>query len=212
MVKRNGQYHRLRLALSTVGMFVIATPGVRAFDSPSPAEIKEITSSWVCKWCPYSKNTESEGAVTAGAGYISNDSYKNGDYTGLDEKGVYSIGELQYNSRSPENAVIEIRGNELGTDARDLSVTGRNGGSISGKFEYSELPKLNLDTARTPYTGSAHQQLPAGWTTGSDTQNMPQLASALHNVDVYTNRKTFTLSGNLQHMTKHRSADNFPTM
>ena len=184
--------------LSIVGFFVLEVPFVFAFEAPSSEEIEAITSSWVCKWCPYPDKSESSGELAAGIGYVSNDSYKNGDYTGLDEKGVYPIGELEYKHRSPENTSVDVLGSELGTDSRQLTVSGRNGGAIQGEINYIELPKLNLDTARTPYNGDAHQQLPAGWVTGNDTQNMPQLAGALHNVDVYTNRKTIALSVNYQ--------------
>jgi len=172
--------------------------GASAIEVPTDVEIEEITSNWVCKWCPYPDKSESSGEVAAGVGYISNDSYKNGDYTGLDEKGVYPIGEIEYKYRSPQNSTVDVVGAELGTDSRQLTLSGRDGGSLQGEFSYSELPKLNLDTARTPYSGSAHQQLPTGWVDGTDTQNMSQLSNALHDVDVYTNRKTYKLSASYQ--------------
>jgi len=192
------QVRKYLFAYSVAVMTVANASTVVATDALSPEEIKEVTSKWVCKWCPYPDQTQSNGEVGIGAGYISNDSYRNGDYTGLDEKGVYPIGEVQYNSRSSDNASVEVRGTELGTDSRELSLSGRDGAAWQGSINYSELPKLNLDTSRTPYSGSSHQQLPAGWATGSDTQNMPQLSNALHNVDVYTNRKTFMFSGSFQ--------------
>ena len=185
------------LTLLLSGGFIFFCSGVSALDAPSAEEISNITANWACKWCPYPDQKQSEGEVTAGAGYVSNDSYKQGDYTGRDEKGAYLIGGLEYDYRTPEQTNITVQGAELGTDARNISIEGRAGQS-SGGFSYSELPHLTHDTARTPYRGDAHQQLPAGWVAGSNTQNMTQLASALRDVDVYTQRKTFSINASYQ--------------
>jgi MtrB/PioB family decaheme-associated outer membrane protein len=194
-----GNQHRiLALAVAMPGFFFVAANDAQAVDTPTAAEIKAISENWVCKWCPYPEQAQSAAEITAGAGYVSNDSYKHGDYTGLDEKGVYFIGDAEYSYQSPQHTYIDVTGSELGTDARDVSVKGRSQGELSGGFGYSELPKLNLDTARTPYTGEARQQLPAGWTDGGTTQAMPQLAGALHAVDIYSHRKTFTLGATYQ--------------
>lgn len=182
------------LALA-IGMLVT---DALASDAMTTQDIKEISAGWVCKWCPYPDKKESEGQVNAGAGYVSNDSYRHGDYTGLDEKGVYVIGDLQYGYRAPDQTYVDISGNELGTDARDLSVDARTGGVLSGNVTYSEIPKLNSDTARTPYRGGAHQQLPGSWVTGATTQTMPQLANSLRDVNIYTQRETFSLAASYQ--------------
>ncbi len=191
--------HRLirTVALSVLG-FAFGVQDILAVENPTAAEIKSITENWVCKWCPYPDQAQSDAQITAGAGYVSNDSFKHGDYTGRDEKGVYLIGDAEISYQSPEQTYIDVTGSELGTDARDMSVDGRMQGGISGGFSFSELPKLNLDTARTPYYGSTSQQLPSGWTTGGTTQTMPQLAGALHNVDIYTQRKSFLLEARVQ--------------
>lgn len=190
--------HSKLLMAITISWFAIVADVAQAVEVLSVEEIKDISENWVCKWCPYPEKAESVGEVTAGAGYVSNDSYKHGDYTGLDEKGVYLIGDAEYSYQSPQQTYIDVTGAELGTDARNVSIESRAQGGLAGGFSYSELPKLNIDTARTPYYGSDSQQLPAGWTTGGTTQAMSQLASALHNVDIYTNRKTFALAATFQ--------------
>lgn len=194
-MKNSFRYISNLLIMLSTSLFV---SNVVASDTLTSQEIKEISANWVCKWCPYPDKKESEGELNAGAGYISNDSYKHGDYTGLDEKGAYLIGDVQYSSRASDQTQLDVNASELGTDARDLSVAGRTGGVFSGNVSYSEIPKLNSDTARTPYRGGSHQQLPAGWTTGGTTQAMPQLASSLRDVNLYTQRKTFALAANYQ--------------
>ena len=186
-------------AAAIIGLvFAAGSLDAMATDVPTAAEIEVISANWVCKWCPAPENEKSETQLTAGAGYVSNDSYKNGDYRGLDEKGFYLIGDAQYAYSSPEKTFVDVSAAELGTDARDVSIRGRMSGGTSAGFSYSELPKLNLDTARTPYYGDTNQQLPAGWAAGGTTQAMPQLAGALHNVDIYTNRKTFSIDAKIQ--------------
>lgn len=185
-------------ALLSAGLCMILSLTVQASDELSAEEIADITSNWVCKWCPYPKQSKIDAEVSAGVGYVTNDSYKQGDYTGLDEEGAYPIAGFAADYRAPGQTQISVSGNELGTDARDLSLAGRSGGKFSGKLGYSEIPHLTSDTARTPYNGSTHQQLPAGWTTAVSTQAMPQLASSLHDVDTYTNRKTFSVAASFQ--------------
>ena len=47
------------------------------------------TSQWVCEYCPFEKGLK--GTLDLGLGNVSEDSYKFGEYTGLNEKGVFLI-------------------------------------------------------------------------------------------------------------------------
>ena len=79
------------LKIAVLTYTVVLSPTLSA-ETPTAEEIKNISANWVCKWCPYPDNSVTETEVTAGAGYVSNDSYKHGDYTGLEDKGAYLIG------------------------------------------------------------------------------------------------------------------------
>ncbi|WP_455208505.1 MtrB/PioB family decaheme-associated outer membrane protein [Kaarinaea lacus] len=165
---------------------------------PDETEIAQITSSWECKWCPYEDAAISAGEVNAGAGYVSNDSYKHGDYTGLNEEGAYFVGDLDYGYRGSTGTYSNVEAYDLGLDSRRIMADGGKQGQIDAEVKYSELPKLNLDTARTPYAVGANQTLPPGWDITTD------LANALHYVDISTQRKTLDLSADY-HQTKSLS-------
>jgi MtrB/PioB family decaheme-associated outer membrane protein len=151
------------------------------------AEMARITESWECKWCPYEDATASAGEVNAGAGYVSNDSYKHGDYTGLYEKGAYLVGDLDYGYQGSTGTYSNVEAYDLGLESRRIMVDGGKQGTIDAELKYSELPKMNLDTARTPYAVGVYQTLPPGWDITTD------LNSALHYVDISTQRKTLDL-------------------
>lgn len=178
------------------GLLILAVaPSVFAEGQLDAARIREISANWQCQWCPYDDNAASQGEIEAGAGYVSNDSYKHGDYTGLEKKGAYAIGNLEHTYRGPRGRYSDVEVSDLGLDSRQVRVQGGMQGSATAQFNYSELPKLNSDTARTPYSGSSRLQLPAGWTPQADTQSMTQLASALHDVNVMTERRSYAVSG-----------------
>ncbi|WP_455197487.1 MtrB/PioB family decaheme-associated outer membrane protein [Kaarinaea lacus] len=172
--------------------------------SMDETEMQGITANWECKWCPYEETASSAGEVNAGAGYVSNDSYKHGDYTGLNEKGAYFVGDLDYGYRGGKGSYSNVEAYDLGLDSRRIMADGGKQGQIDAEVKYSELPKLNLDTARTPYAVGANQTLPAGWVSASDTGGMTELANSLRFADISTQRKTLDLSGDY-HQTKSLS-------
>jgi hypothetical protein len=46
-------------------------------------------SDWICKYCVFEEGWS--GEVEGGAGYVSDDSYKFGEYNGLQDKGAYPV-------------------------------------------------------------------------------------------------------------------------
>jgi len=165
-----------------------------AFAQPDNTEIEKITANWECKWCPYEDTAKSSGDVVAGAGYVSNDSYKFGDYTGLNEKGAYFVGDLNYGYRGNNGSYSDVEAYDLGLDSRSILASGGKQGMFDAEVGYSELPKLNLDTARTPYAVSNNQTLPSTWVAAPNTSGMTDLANALHYSDIYTHRNTLDIA------------------
>ncbi len=47
-------------------------------------------SSWVCKYCEFEQGLS--GEVEGGVGYVSNNSFKFGEYNGLNDNGAYPVG------------------------------------------------------------------------------------------------------------------------
>ncbi len=140
--------------------------------------------------------------VQGAIGYNSDDAYRAGRYNGLTDEGAFIDGSFRYLQRGPwdgeDLSYIEVEGDHLGLDRRSL----HGAGGVQGKF------KLHLDFQQTPYRGfqsrspynSTNPQsltLPPNWTSNppqfanSATQNLPDLASSLHGIDIKTDRTRY---------------------
>jgi MtrB/PioB family decaheme-associated outer membrane protein len=155
---------------------------------------KPDTSKWECKDCPAPQHGWS-GSVDVGAGNVSDSSAKFGEYTGLNKKGGYFIGDGAARYRGPDAYYWNINASDLGLDSRSLDAEGGRQGKYKLILKYDELPHFLSDTAQTPFIGSggASLRLPAGFpaaTTGA----MP-LAGTLQQVDLSTQRKRLALGG-----------------
>ena len=141
--------------------------------------------------------TESE--IELGAGTVSDDSFKFGDYRGLGEAGGYGIANLRVLDRNADGTgYFEITGRDLGLSSRSLKIEGGAQGDYSLRLEYDELPKLHSDSYQTPYigAGSTNLTLPAGWVVGAQgtgTTAMTQLNASMQDFDVETQRKKLGL-------------------
>ena len=156
----------------------------------SQSKIDKLTENWTCKWCPYKKEAFKKGEIEAGIGSTSNDSFKYGSYTGLDEQDVHLIGNGKYEYKDSDSNYAEIEARDIGLDSRQFEVAGGLQGKYDLELQYSMLPSLHSDTARTPYRGGVNQRLPVGWVQGTNTVGMTELANSLRDVDIYSERKT----------------------
>jgi len=136
-----------------------------------------------------------DGSVEAGVGWVSEDSFQFGEYTGLDESGPYFIGNVEATMRAPydgdSTAYFELRGNNLGLDSRSVYLEGGRQGRFSIYGEYDAIPHLRFDDGQTPFVGagSTDLTLPAGWVQGSDTAGLTNLNASLRDVDIETKRE-----------------------
>jgi MtrB/PioB family decaheme-associated outer membrane protein len=113
--------------------------------------------------------TQPTNKVEAGVGYVSQDSFKFGEYNGLFNKGFYGILNLDvrgggtYDSNDPTR--WRITGNNLGLDTRDASVEYGQQGRFRINFGYDELRRNRSDTFQTPYLGAGSDMLtlPSNW-------------------------------------------------
>ncbi len=169
----------------------ICLPVVLASTAPASAQPpnKDVdTSQWQCKWCP-GEERKVEGDVKGGLGYVTNDSYKFGDYTGLNEKGAYILADANVSGRNEKGAYYNLNATNLGLDSRFIGVEGGWQGLAQFDISYDQLPKLNSDTARTPFTGNSVQRLPSGWVPAQNTSGMTALTSSLRDVNLSTERR-----------------------
>jgi MtrB/PioB family decaheme-associated outer membrane protein len=113
--------------------------------------------------------TQPTNQVEAGVGYVSQDSFKFGEYNGLFNKGFYGIfnfdvrGGGTYDSNDPTR--WRITGTDLGLDTRDVSAEFGQQGKFKINFGYDELRRNRSDTYQTPYQGAGSDTLtlPSNW-------------------------------------------------
>lgn len=167
-------------------LFVLTALGAwSAVESSAVAAVD--TSQWKCESCPFEKEGGG-GSVEVGAGAVSDDSARFGDFTGLQRKGAFVVlgGNARY--RGDNGVYGTLEASELGLDSRALAFDGGREGLYTLKLGYAEIPRHQNDGAMTPFlgTGGAQLSLPAGFP-AVDTTAMP-LATTLHPVDLGAKR------------------------
>jgi MtrB/PioB family decaheme-associated outer membrane protein len=159
-------------------------------DKPAaPTQPAVDTSQWVCKFCTFPKGWS--GEVELGAAYVSDDSFKFAEYTGL-EKGGYAVGNLTAQYNNPDNANHwDIFLTNLGFPYRAAEVEGGKQGSYKLRLYYNELPHRISDSAATPFIGTGGDSLvlPSGWVRAPSTGGMTALPGSLQEVDIENTRK-----------------------
>ncbi len=118
------------------------------------------TSGWKCKYCEYEDGYS--GELDVGLGWVSEDSFKFGEYNGLNEEGGYFIGNARVLYRGQEDGrYYDLHAHDLGLDTRSLSIEGGLQGHYDVFLRYDELPHYISDSAQTPFTGAG-----PGWVNG----------------------------------------------
>lgn len=147
------------------------------------------TSNWRCKFCEFEEGWYSD--FTLGIGYVSDDSFKFGEYNGLHEKGTHLIADGNARYRSEDAMYLDLSLSDLGLDSRSLGIEGGRQGRYDLYLRYDEIPHFVSDSGSTPYLGSGGDRLtlPAGWVTAGGTPNMTALDASLRGIDIETERK-----------------------
>lgn len=145
------------------------TPAVPATDAGATQPAPAASTEEAIDNADLIEQTTPANYVEVGAGNVSKDSFKFGEYNGLERKGVYGVGNLDLRgggSYDSDNAQRwRIKGTNLGLDTRD--VTGEYGqqGKFRFNFGYDELLRNRSDSYQTPYFGSGTNNLtlPGNW-------------------------------------------------
>jgi MtrB/PioB family decaheme-associated outer membrane protein len=147
------------------------------------------TSHWACKFCPFEQGLS--GSVELGAGYVSDDSAKFGEYNGLDKQGGFAIANAGARYRRRDGSWLDLTLADLGLDTRSVGIAGGRQGSYTLSLNYRELQHAITASAVTPFlgAGTGTLSLPAGWIRGSTTGSMPALSGSLQRAELGTQRK-----------------------
>ena len=170
-------------------------PADSRFNETPASEID--TSRWRCRFCPDNAEQPWLVEIETGAGYVSNDSFKFGEYNGLYEKGLFPVLGVDAQYRDGEANYLDVGAIDLGLDNGRLELEGGRQGQYRVDLLLDQIERRELDTARTPYRGSTSQVLPSGWVTGSTTAGMTTLENDLEARDFSTRRRILRLDGRL---------------
>jgi len=189
---------------------ITSPPSLVAADDESSAIPAVDTSKWKCKYCEVEEGWS--GDITPGIGYVSDDSFKFGEYNGLNEQGTYLIADANLRYRDEDAGYLDLSISDFGLDTRSLSVEGGRQGSYELFLNYDELPHFISDSGSSPYLGigSDSLTLPPAWVAAGSTGGMTGLVPSLQEVDLETKRKqlgagvTFTIDSPWEYTIKFR--------
>ncbi len=155
------------------------------------------TSRWPCKYCPFEETRSF--SPNLGAGYVSDDSAKFGEYTGLNEEGAYVVADADGRYRSKDGLWLDLSAVDLGLDSRYVGIEGGKQGMYQLHLSYKQLPHNISDTALSPFIGfgTSSLTLPSNWVPAGTTTTMTALDASLRGVDLETERRLFDLGASL---------------
>jgi MtrB/PioB family decaheme-associated outer membrane protein len=136
----------------------------------APALAQELPNfeEWQCRFCPFPEQGLSGSAGTTVL-HVSDDSARFGDYTGLDEDGVYVNPNANLTYRGADGYAVVLDARDVGLDSRAMELRAGRQGSWVVELSWDEIPRRADDTGRTSYSGlgSDTLTLPDGWVRGN---------------------------------------------
>jgi MtrB/PioB family decaheme-associated outer membrane protein len=118
---------------------------------------------------PARQLTQPTNKIEFGGGYVSDDSFKFGQYNGLFNKGLYGILNIDVRSADALDSESAIRwrinATDLGLDTRKVAAEVGQQGKFRINVGFDEFRSNRSDTYQTPYLGAGTNNLvlPAGW-------------------------------------------------
>jgi len=168
--------------------------------NPVIAEEEAEPSIYGCKQCV--KYTGWRGTIDFGAAYINNDSYRFGDYRGLEKEGLYAAVDGDVHFRNLQGNYFDMYVHNLGYQSREIDMRGGNQGFYEVRFGWQEIPRWIGYGTQTPFlgVGSDVLTLPDDWVKANTTSGMTALQSNLVGEPLKTKRKIFDAGGTLNFM------------
>jgi len=181
----------LLLSMPLTNIFVSVLAMADGF--PDDAAIAEIRKNWRCQWCPEDAARGDHAQIDAGAAYLSNDSFRYGEYSGIDSKQAYLLFSVEYDTISDSKTRYRVSADDVGLDSRSLDMAMENP-DVTAAVKYNAIPHRQSDSARTPYRGDEDQRLPSSWISATSPQGFGALNASLADIELYQLRRNFQLS------------------
>jgi MtrB/PioB family decaheme-associated outer membrane protein len=179
-----------RLSIAVAAVLLAASSATPAEETAAPD-----TSAWACSKCQFAQGYRGDAEI--GAGWLDDSSAKFGDYTGLDEDGVYVVADAEGGVTLESGYRLDYELLDLGLDSRAALIEGGKQGQYDFSLFYDRIPHRISDTGETIFSGigSDDLSLPDGWVTAGSTSGMTALDSSLRGVDVGYDRDRYGASG-----------------
>jgi len=156
------------------------------------AAAADDTSTESCELCSFPSGWYLD--TDFGVAFVSDDSFRFGDYTGTTDDGLYLLGRIAADYWSASGAHWRFAGSDMGLDARRLELRGDLPGRYELRIGYSALPHNLFESGRTPFRLSGDSlTLPPDWQTAPTTTAMGTLNASLLPVEIRTEREAFAL-------------------
>lgn len=167
-----------------LGVGTAAAPAAHAQQMPD-------FEQWQCRFCPFPEKGV-EGSVSPSVLHVSDDSARFGNYTGLDDDGVYINSDADVLYRADGGYAVSVYTRDLGLDSRYIEVGAGRQGSWRVDLFWDEIPVRYDDTGRTIYggLGSDSLTLPPAWVRGNSTAEFAALDESLRDFKLGWDRKT----------------------
>jgi MtrB/PioB family decaheme-associated outer membrane protein len=128
---------------------------------PPGAAVPEATTA--------ASQTTPDKRIQGGVGGVSTDSFKFGEYNGLENSGPFGIGNLDLRGGAPYDSKDtwrwRLQGSNLGLESRNLILDFGKQGRFQFRLAYNEILANRSDSFHSPYLGigSSNLMLPSNW-------------------------------------------------
>ncbi len=148
---------KILLILSFTSMSAISTMAL-AQESEQAAEEEAIVPAAYISEPIYNE-------IEYGLGYIADDAYRFGRYSGLESEGLFLIADIEARDYYPDGRFWSLRGTRLGLESSFLDFKSGDQGVYNIFLTYQGIPNYIDDTVNTPFenAGSDILTLPAGF-------------------------------------------------
>ena len=132
-----------------------------------------------------------------GFGYVSQDSFRAGKYTGLEDKGLFALVNIDYQNRprydEERTDYVSFEARDAGLRSRSIEAEYGKQGNFRIRANFDQIPSFKDDSAQTIFdgAGSSELSLPANWVPAATTAGMSQLNASLRPVNLKTERKRY---------------------
>lgn len=139
--------------------------------------------------------TQIKSFIEFGLGYVDDDSFRFGRFSGHREQGGYGVLNIDWFQRaawnSPDPMYTRVTADNLGLPTRRASIEHGRQGDYEVRASYHQIPIYRSAETQTIYDGAGgtNLTLPSDWVAAQNTAGMTRLLSSLKPIELRTERR-----------------------